>query len=165
MATNIRFNYFYRDLGNWKYFGWVDFQNPLNWSLVEAEHQIRQSLIDGVYFYPMKVGIPTLRFHDYFREKHIWYEFESLKWSDHYSDVEDRIDTFVFELVKNNRDLTSVDFMNYFHDDDLLNKLSPDDRIEIFSNILIGSSDFTAELLNSILSNYGVDNLIVKRIV
>jgi len=35
------------------------------------------------------------------------------------------------------------DFMSFFRDDEKLNDLSADDRLEIFRSILIGSSDFS----------------------
>jgi len=49
--------------------------------------------------------------------------------------------------------------MAFFRDDECLNTLSVDDRIEVFSQILLGSSDFTKKLLDEILSDYGVENL------
>ncbi|MFT5834582.1 MAG: hypothetical protein ACI97N_002222 [Cognaticolwellia sp.] len=58
-----------------------------------------------------------------------------------------------------NLNITREDFMNFFRDDEKLNLLSADDRIEVFSQILIGSSDFTKELLDEILSDYSVPNL------
>lgn len=39
------------------------------------------------------------------------------------------------------------DFMSFFRDTEKLNTLSTDDRIEVFSSILSGSSDITTELL------------------
>lgn len=55
--------------------------------------------------------------------------------------------------------MTRDDFMNFFRDDEKLNTLSVCDRIEVFSTILLGSSDFTKELLDEILSDYGVSHL------
>jgi len=52
--------------------------------------------------------------------------------------------------------ITRDEFMAFFRDDDKLNTLSVDDRIEVFSTILLGSSDFTKELLDSILCDYNV---------
>ena len=49
--------------------------------------------------------------------------------------------------------------MKFFRDNEKLNELSVDDRIEIFRTILIGSSDLTKDLLNEILGDYSVDNL------
>lgn len=56
-------------------------------------------------------------------------------------------------------EMTREDFMEFFRDDEKLNTLSPDDRVEIFSSILLGGCDITKELLEEILGNYGVDNL------
>lgn len=53
------------------------------------------------------------------------------------------------------------DFMSFFRDDEKLNTLSTDDRIEVFSSILSGSSDITIELLQELLQDYGVDNIVV----
>ncbi|MDH4471002.1 MAG: hypothetical protein QE487_00255 [Fluviicola sp.] len=58
-----------------------------------------------------------------------------------------------------NNELTRDDFMRFFRDNDKLNTLSVEDRIEIFSSILAGSADFTKELLEAILTDYCVSNL------
>lgn len=49
--------------------------------------------------------------------------------------------------------------MCFFRDDECLNTLSVADRIEVFSQILLGSSDFTTKLLNDVLSDYCVDHI------
>ncbi len=49
--------------------------------------------------------------------------------------------------------------MEFFRDDEKLNELTPDDRIEIFRSILLGSSDFSKDLLDHVLSDYSVTNL------
>jgi len=49
--------------------------------------------------------------------------------------------------------------MAFFRDDKKLNLLSPDDRIEVFSSILLGSSDFKKKLFDKIFSDYCVGNL------
>lgn len=41
----------------------------------------------------------------------------------------------------------------------MLNALSADDRVEIFSQVLMGSSDITKELLDTLLSDYNVGGL------
>lgn len=51
--------------------------------------------------------------------------------------------------------------MQFFRDDEKLNELSVDDRIEIFCCCLVGSSDLTKPLLDSILADYSVSNLTV----
>lgn len=55
--------------------------------------------------------------------------------------------------------ISREDFMKFFRDGEKLNELTPDDRIEIFRTILIGSSDFTKELLEDVMSDYSVSNL------
>lgn len=49
--------------------------------------------------------------------------------------------------------------MKFFRDTEKLNELTPDDRVEIFRTILLGSSDVTKDLLNEILGDYCVNNL------
>jgi hypothetical protein len=61
--------------------------------------------------------------------------------------------------MDNYKKISRDDFMNFFRDDEKLNELTVDDRVEIFSFILSGSSDFTKELLDRILSDYNVENL------
>ena len=51
------------------------------------------------------------------------------------------------------------DFMHFFRDDEKLNMLSADDKVEIFLQILQGSSDITKDLLNELISDYNVHNL------
>ena len=49
--------------------------------------------------------------------------------------------------------------MAFFRDDECLNTLSVEDRIEVFSYILLGSSDFKKELFDEIFSDYCVSHL------
>jgi hypothetical protein len=48
---------------------------------------------------------------------------------------------------------------NFFRNDEKLNELSVDDRIEIFSTILLGSSDFKKKLFDQIFIDYEVRHL------
>lgn len=61
--------------------------------------------------------------------------------------------------MKNCYQITREHFMRFFRDDEKLNELTVDDRIEIFKTILAGSSDFTKQLLNDILLDYSVSNI------
>ncbi len=61
--------------------------------------------------------------------------------------------------MKDYKPITREAFMQFFRDEDKLNELSPDDRIEIFSTILLGSSDITQALLEEVLKDYNVSNL------
>lgn len=61
--------------------------------------------------------------------------------------------------MNNYQQITREEFMHFFRDDEKLNDLTPDDRIEIFRTILIGNSDITKELLNELILDYSVHNL------
>ncbi|MDC4411872.1 hypothetical protein NQ656_17670 [Acinetobacter baumannii] len=55
-----------------------------------------------------------------------------------------------------------INFMEFFRNDEKLEQLSPDDRIEIFLNILLGSSDIDVKLLNELLNNYDISNIVIN---
>ena len=61
--------------------------------------------------------------------------------------------------MANSQNITREDFMAFIRDTEKLNELTPDDRVEIFRTVLLGSSDFTKELFNEILRDYSVDHL------
>lgn len=66
--------------------------------------------------------------------------------------------------MENYKKITREDFMKFFRDNEKLNELTVDDRIEIFRTILVGSTDLNKDLLNEILGDYSVDNLeIIER--
>ncbi len=66
--------------------------------------------------------------------------------------------------MKKYQQITREEFMEFFRDDEKLNELTVDDRVEIFRTVLVGSSDLTKDLLNEILSDYSVSNLDVIEI-
>ncbi len=51
------------------------------------------------------------------------------------------------------------EFMAFYRDDESLNTLSPEDRIEVFRTIILGSSDFKKNLFDEIFSDYCVSHL------
>ena len=61
--------------------------------------------------------------------------------------------------------ITRQQFLEFFRSDDYYDQLSTDDCIEVFRTALKGASDITAELLNEIISDYGVGNLEVRTVV
>jgi hypothetical protein len=67
-------------------------------------------------------------------------------------------------MMSDYKKINREDFMKFFRDDEKLNELTVDDRIEVFRTVLIGSSDFTKELLDEILSDYNVTNLEITEI-
>ena len=62
-------------------------------------------------------------------------------------------------------EITRDDFMDFFRNTESLNTLSPDDRVEVFSTILLGSSDFKKKLFDEIFSDYCVSHLEVIEII
>lgn len=60
-------------------------------------------------------------------------------------------------IIKN--EFTRDDFMEFFRDNEQLNTLSVDDRIEVFSTVLLGSSDFKKKLFDDLFSDYSINNL------
>ncbi|GAL70105.1 hypothetical protein [Jejuia pallidilutea] len=62
------------------------------------------------------------------------------------------------------KNINREDFMNFFRDDEKLNTLSTDDRVEIFLQILPGGSDITEDLLNELISDYQVTDLEVSQV-
>jgi len=80
---NIKFNYLYRDAGNYKLFGSLVFSNHDSLSLEYIELTIRENLIEGDYFVPEKWYVPRLSFENYSPEfDHDYHEFESIELTD-----------------------------------------------------------------------------------
>lgn len=61
--------------------------------------------------------------------------------------------------TENPATITREEFMTFFRDDECLKMLSVSDRIEVFSTILLGSSDFKKSLFDEIFSDYCVEHL------
>ncbi len=77
LSTNLKFNYLYRDAGNYKQFGFVIFSNPHDLTPEQATEKLLPNLIDEEFFDPLIVNIPLLEKYDFDPElDHGWYEFE-----------------------------------------------------------------------------------------
>lgn len=97
--NNIKFNYLYRDEGNYKVFGSVIFENPENNSLPEIESGINQSLIDGEFFDPVKWDVPALSFPQVNEEiDHKWNEFENVEFTSESITDKRSINSFLKEI-------------------------------------------------------------------
>ena len=66
--------------------------------------------------------------------------------------------------MENRKLQTRKAVMKFFRTTEKSNELTPDDRVEIFRTVVWGSSDFTKELFNEILSDYSVHHLEVTAI-
>jgi hypothetical protein len=72
---NIRFEYLYRDAGNFKNWGEVVFSNPHDVSAEIAASMAENVLIDRAFFVASKAGVPDLHFPEYNEERdHGWHE-------------------------------------------------------------------------------------------
>jgi len=58
--------------------------------------------------------------------------------------------------------ITRNEFMEFFRSDDGYAQLSVDDALEIFLDVLKGSSDLTEDLLLSLLDAYGIMDITVN---
>ena len=99
---NIRFEYLYRDAGNFKNWGEVVFSNKENKDAEILEARARQKLIDGEYFVVAIANVPSLNFKEYVESlDHGWHEFGSFKnCSEKPSDLVSRdIDEFIQSLA------------------------------------------------------------------
>lgn len=80
---NIRFEYLYRDFGNFKHWGEVIFANPNNIDAGFASSMAEQVLIERIYFVASKADIPDLNFSEYIKEiDHGWHEFHLFNFTD-----------------------------------------------------------------------------------
>ncbi|RFZ93003.1 hypothetical protein D0C36_16595 [Mucilaginibacter conchicola] len=77
---NIRFNYLYRDGGNYKIFGNIVFKNHLNLPLQYIQPQIVSNLIDETWFYAEKWKLPIL-YCNLSIDDPTWHEFESIEYT------------------------------------------------------------------------------------
>jgi len=79
---NIKFNYHYRDSGNYKNCGFVIFANPCNLDLPDLEKRVRAKLIWGEWFYAEEWRITELFFECIdFRVEPTWHEFECIEYT------------------------------------------------------------------------------------
>ena len=97
---NIKFNYLYRDSGNYKLFNSVIFTNPNKLDLKTIQGQITKSLIDGEFFCPREWNIPALEFDTPDEElDHNWHEFESVEQTSESSEVMKKIDELLESII------------------------------------------------------------------
>ncbi len=77
LENNLKFEYLYRDSGNFKQFGFIVLANPTQINPDNATFLIKPYLLDGEFFYPDKIQVPRLENFEFDPElDHEWYEFE-----------------------------------------------------------------------------------------
>jgi hypothetical protein len=78
--NNLKFNYLYRDAGNYKEWGSVVFSNPKQIDIKQIENQIKEKLIETDFFIAKDWGIPSLCFAEWDDDMdHIFHEFDSIE--------------------------------------------------------------------------------------
>lgn len=83
LKNNIKFNYLYRDGGNYKTWNNEVFPNPQSLTLTEIDNGIRNELIGGEFFDPLKWKVKCLRHKDWIDElDHTWNEYDSVEFTD-----------------------------------------------------------------------------------
>ncbi len=83
--ANIKFEYLYRDEGNYKTFDEIVFYNPGQLSIEVIRKSIESHLIDGCCFDPDAWHIPRFSFHQlnaFGMYDYLWYEFEGLAYTE-----------------------------------------------------------------------------------
>lgn len=79
---NIRFEYLYRDSGNYKNWGSIVFSNPQNEKVEVLTERVRSCLIDHAFFVAAKAGVPDLHFDNFDEElDHGWHEFAFVEYT------------------------------------------------------------------------------------
>ncbi len=77
---NAKFEYLYRDAGNYKKWGDVVFKNRDNVDIDLLESMLISVLIENEFFEADKSGLPKLSFQELDKDlDHDWYEYSSLK--------------------------------------------------------------------------------------
>jgi hypothetical protein len=76
---NVRFEYLYRDAGNFKNWGELVFSNPHNINVNLVKSMAENVLIDQAYFVASKADVPDLHFKEYNDQlDHGWHEFHAV---------------------------------------------------------------------------------------
>jgi hypothetical protein len=93
---NIKFNYLYRDAGNYKNFNSIIFDNLQNIELSKVETQINSKLISHHWFYADQWQVPDLHSGLWDNEvDHTFHEFESVEYTDEAADSDTDIASFI----------------------------------------------------------------------
>ena len=98
---NVKFNYLYRDAGNYKEYGSVVFAAPNKIDLADYDRKIRDALIDREFFVAETVSIPYLIKLPWDEEiDHSWHEYEGLEFTNEPCDDQTNrgIDIFISTL-------------------------------------------------------------------
>lgn len=102
LKNNIKFNYEYRDTGNYHKSNSVIFRNSNGIdNLVIAIKEIRECLFDNEFFYPYKLSIPQIHFEKWNPKlDHDWYRFTILEFTDQSVTDSRTFSEFLYDLIQ-----------------------------------------------------------------
>lgn len=98
--ANIKFNYLYRDGGNYKRYNFIIFKNPDNITIENLSAVISSKLIDNTWFYANQWNLPDLRQKTF--DSNIdptWHEFESINYTKVQPNSEQTLDQFLTHVT------------------------------------------------------------------
>lgn len=103
--ANIKFNYLYRDGGNYKNYSFVIFENPDDISLDYLHEFILSKLFEETWFYVDKWKVPDLHFGTWDNElDHTFHEFESLEYCEGVANAFITLKDFI-EAIRSSKNL------------------------------------------------------------
>lgn len=94
----------------------------------------------------------------------IWEPFELTPWyvlCDHVASLAKVVEEAILKAEAESHYLERTDFMSWYRSESMTDLLTPSDRGEIFSSVLLGGSDISKELLDGLLMDYEVSHLVV----
>ena len=104
---NVRFEYLYRDAGNFKNWGEIVFSNPKNIDIELIKSMAEKVLIDKNYFVASKANIPDIHFKEYNEQlDHDWHELHTFQSTEELpNDPQQRT---IEELIESLRDASTL---------------------------------------------------------
>lgn len=95
-GSNIKFNYEYRDAGNYHVDGFEVFSNPDSLSLAKIESKIKAALINSEFFDPSDWRVKRLKHDDWIPElDHTWNRYDSVEFCSEPPTIEISISEFL----------------------------------------------------------------------
>ena len=98
MIQNIKFNYLYRDAGNYKSWGDVIFANSDDLLLSTIEKRLKQAFEQEVFFIADRININELFFEEITDDDHCYHEFDSVEITD--KDVTDSLNRKIKSFIE-----------------------------------------------------------------
>ena len=82
MSQNIKFNYLYRDAGNYKSWGEIIFANSDNMLINEIEKRLKKAFDQEIYFIADQINVGSLFYEEIMDDDHCYHEYYSIEFSE-----------------------------------------------------------------------------------